>query len=151
MASTWSSCVELPIQRLFLGICAHQNLAIYGADAQDAYAHEEADGNTFLAIDDAYSDWYYNKYGKPVNRKFVLPVKHALQGHLKSGKFWMHLIDKVLIRELGSKTTTHDRCIYMRTQNGKSEYILRQVDDFLIGCVDEKTAKTLTNDIGLKI
>ena len=151
VASTWSSCVELPIQRLFLGICAHQNLAIYGADAQDAYAHEEADGNTYLAIDDAYADWYYNKYGKSVDRKYVLPVKHALQGHPKSGKFWMHLIDKVLIKELGFKTTTHDRCIYMRTRNGKPEYILRQVDDFLIGCTDEKTAKTLTNDIGLKI
>ena len=39
MVSTWSSCVELPIQRLFLGIAASKSLKLYGGDAKDAYAH----------------------------------------------------------------------------------------------------------------
>ena len=30
MVSTWSSCVELPIQRLFLGIAASKSLKLYG-------------------------------------------------------------------------------------------------------------------------
>ena len=39
VASTWSSCVELPVQRMFLGICAALELNIYGSDIIDTYAH----------------------------------------------------------------------------------------------------------------
>ena len=38
-ASTWLSCVELPIQQIFLGIAADLGLTVYGSDATDAYAH----------------------------------------------------------------------------------------------------------------
>ena len=34
---TWSLCVELPIQRLFLGMCVHSGLTIYGQDTTDLY------------------------------------------------------------------------------------------------------------------
>ena len=57
VASTWSSCVSLPIQRLFLGMCADLGLVIYGGDATDAYAHSPAPNDTYLTIDDAYADW----------------------------------------------------------------------------------------------
>ena len=50
------SCVELPVQRLFLGIAADIGLTIFGGDATDAYAHSSALNETYLAIDDAYSD-----------------------------------------------------------------------------------------------
>ena len=49
VASTWSLCVELPIQRLFLGMCAHCGLTIYGGDATDAYAHSPAPNGTYLS------------------------------------------------------------------------------------------------------
>ena len=62
VASTWLSCVSLPIQRLFLGMCANLGLLIYGGDATDAYAHSPAPNDTYLTIDDAYANWYYNKY-----------------------------------------------------------------------------------------
>ena len=52
VASTWSSCVELPIQRLFLGICANTGLTIYGGDATDAYAYLPTPNNKYLAIKD---------------------------------------------------------------------------------------------------
>ena len=38
VVSTWSSCVELPVQRVFLGIAADLDLTVYGGDATDAYA-----------------------------------------------------------------------------------------------------------------
>ena len=56
VASTWSSCVELPIQRLSLGMCADSGLTIYGGDATDAYAHSPSPINTYLAVDNAYAD-----------------------------------------------------------------------------------------------
>ena len=56
VASTWSSCVELPIQRLFLGISAALNLIVYGADAINTYAHSPApDAKMYLSINNAYA------------------------------------------------------------------------------------------------
>ena len=56
VASTWLLCVELPIQRLFLGMCAHSGLTIHGGDATDAYRHSPASNNTYLSVDDAYAE-----------------------------------------------------------------------------------------------
>ena len=55
----------------------------------------------------------------------VLPVKHALQGHPESGKMWMKMIDNILIKELGFRTTTHNRCIYLQEKDGESQLLLR--------------------------
>ena len=151
VASTWSSCVELPVQRMFMAIAAHLNLPIYGADCIDAYAHADAPSDTYLTIDEAYSDWYEKKFGRRIDRRQVLPVHHALQGHPESGKMWMLLIDKVLIKDFGFHTTTHDRCIYRRVVDGKVQLLLRQVDDIIMAIDSESTAKELCNSIGMKI
>ena len=138
VASTWSSCVELPVQRIFLGIAADLGLTVYGGDATDAYAHSPAPSDTYLAIDDAYADWYKDRFGEEIDRRYILPVKHCLQGHPESGKMWMHFIDNILIKEMGFKTTTHDRCIYRTVRDGQVIYLLRMVDDCLCMCKDEK-------------
>ena len=78
MASTWSSCVELPVQQLFMGLCADMGLTIYGSNATDAYAHSPAPSHTYLAIDDAYASWYFKKHGEHISRRMVLPVNHVL-------------------------------------------------------------------------
>ena len=61
MVNTWSSCVEFPMQRLFMGLSAENGLRIYGCDIRDAYAHTPAPHiNTYLRVDDdACSNWYY--------------------------------------------------------------------------------------------
>ena len=100
IAATWSSCVELPIQRLFLGLCATNNLKNYGADVVDAYSHSPAESVTYLRVDDAYTDWYYSWFGKRIDRSKVLPIRNSLQGIPTSGRNWMKVIDRVL-KELG--------------------------------------------------
>ena len=68
LALTYSSCVEHPIQRLFFAIAASLNLKVYGGDAKDAFAHSPGpEMNTYLSIDDAYADWYEQKYNKPID------------------------------------------------------------------------------------
>ena len=79
--STWSSCVELPVQRTLMGISAEQVLTLFGGDATDAYAHSTAPNETYLTIDNAYADWYKSKFDKNINRCHVLPVYNCLQGH----------------------------------------------------------------------
>ena len=68
VASTWSSCVELPVQRLFMGLCADMELTIYGVNATDAYAYSPAPSDTYLAIDDAYTNWYFKKHGEQISK-----------------------------------------------------------------------------------
>ena len=95
VASTWSSCVELPVQRIFLGIAADLGLTVYGGDATDAYAHSPAPNSTYLAINDFYADWYKDRFGEEIDRRYILPGKHCLQGHPESRKIWMHFLDNI--------------------------------------------------------
>ena len=47
VASTWSSCVELPVQRSFLDICADSSLTVCDGNATDAYVHSPAPNDTY--------------------------------------------------------------------------------------------------------
>ena len=41
---------------------------MYGGDAKDAFAHSPGpELATYLAIDDAYSEWHENEYGKTID------------------------------------------------------------------------------------
>ena len=106
-------------------MCADLGLVIYGGDCTDAYAHSPAPNDTYLSIDEAYADWYETKFKKKIDRRMVLPVYHALQGHPESGKQWMHIIDEIQIKQMSFLTTTHDRCIYLRvTSDGNVQLLL---------------------------
>ena len=60
---------------------------MHGGYACDAYAHSPApETPTYLTIDDVYSEWYHEKFGSTLSRRWVLPVLHLLQGHPESGK-----------------------------------------------------------------
>ena len=61
------------------------------------------------------------------------------------------MIDNILIKELGFRTTTHDRCIYLQERDGEIQLLLRQVDDFMLGTTSEKATRDLFNNIGIKI
>ena len=64
IASTYSSCVEQPVQQLFFALSAHRGHGVYGGDAMDAYAHSPPPAvPTYVVIDEEYSDWYYAWYG----------------------------------------------------------------------------------------
>ena len=153
LALTYSSCVEHPIQRLFFAIAASLNLKVYGGDAKDAFAHSPGpEMNTYLAIDDAYAEWYEQKFGKKIDRRHVLPVKRALQGHPESGRLWEAHINEILTSpELNFKTTTHDRTIYTASFDGEQVYLLRQVDDFALACTNKDLADKIYDIIGTKL
>ena len=156
IAQTYSSCVEHPIQRLFLAIAASLNLRIYGGDAKDAYAHSPGpEIPTYMSIDDAYAEWFREKNGYDIDRRQILPVLKALQGHPESGRLWETHISKIL-KSIGFESTTHDKTIYRkvyRHNDGSEEiiYMLRQVDDFALACKEEATAKDIYDKIGIAL
>ena len=153
IASTYSSCVDQPVQRLFVALSAHLGFPIYGGDAKDAYAHSPPPENpTYVSIDDAYAEWYEHRFNKKVDRSHVLPVLHALQGHPESGRLWEQHINSILTSpELGFRHTTHDRTIYSAVFDGVTVLLLRQVDDFALACPDEALAKRIYGIIGSKL
>lgn len=55
---TWTFCVELPVQRLFLRNAEDLGLIVFGGDSTDAYVHYPVPNKTYLAIDDSYADYY---------------------------------------------------------------------------------------------
>ena len=71
VASTWSSCVELPVQQVFLGKASDLGLKVYGGDATDAYAHSPASSDPYVAIDDAYADWYKDTLVKKIKKIYI--------------------------------------------------------------------------------
>ena len=63
----------------------------------------------------------------------------------------MHFIDNITINQICFKTTTHDRCIYIKIIDGELIYLLRMVDDCIISCKNEKTSRNIFNIIGEKM
>jgi hypothetical protein len=78
-------------------------------------------GNAFgeAPPDDRFRQWWTeHKKGEPIPEGYVLPVNHALQGHPEAPRLWEKHIVKIL-DELLFKLTTHIKCIYQNTINGK--------------------------------
>jgi Reverse transcriptase (RNA-dependent DNA polymerase) len=124
---------------------------VYILDAVNAYANAPGPTvKTYVYIDDAYADWYYKTHGYHIDRRCVLPVNGALQGHPESGALWERTCDAIL-QDLGFKSTTHERNLFHATINGHLVLLCRQVDDIAIACADPATAQSIIKQIGDKI
>ena len=53
---------------MFLGICAHSGLTIYEVYATDAYVHSPVPNDTYIAVDDAYSEKYKDVKGVEISK-----------------------------------------------------------------------------------
>jgi hypothetical protein len=74
-----------------------------------------------------------------LDRRQVLPVLHALQGHPEAAHLWEEHILKIL-RDIGFTSTTHERNMYSATIDGHKILLLRQVDDFVLATPDPAIA-----------
>ena len=149
--STYASCLEHPIFRLFVALCAADGLTIYGGDAKDAFAHSPGPSKpTFMKLDDAFVDWYKKRTGVTLERDLVMPVLRALQGHPEAAKLWEAHISGIL-SAVGFRNTTHEKNIYTGTFYGEKVLMVRQVDDFALGCKSESVAKRIYAQVGAKL
>ena len=117
LASSSSSCVEYPVQQLFLVIVGKKYLNLYGGNIKGDFAHSQAPGvPTFVTIDDQFADWFQHQFNKKVDWSSILPVQQSLQWHPESGCLWENHISNILLsKELNFKTTTHDRTSHQYT------------------------------------
>jgi Reverse transcriptase (RNA-dependent DNA polymerase) len=99
-------------------------------------------------VDDAYIEWFYQKFGKHITRGKVLPVLHALQGHPESGRLWETFINNILLKIFNLRNTTHERNLYSGTFNGKPILVKRQVDDITVASPFPATAHDFIAALG---
>ena len=105
-----------------------------------------------MMINNQYYEWYFRCFNKKLDQLRVLPVLQAFQGHPESGKLWERHINNILLGStLNFKHTIHDRTIYQTTFNGNKVLLLQMVDNLLIQCEYEETAKAIYKLIGLAL
>jgi len=105
---------------------------------------------TFMKLDDVFRDWYLERRGVLLDKDPGLPVLRALQGHPEAARLWEEHISAIL-KDVGFKNTTHEKNIYTGQFCGEKVLLVRQVDDFALGCHQESTAKSVYSDIGAKL
>ena len=109
----------------------------------DEFAHSPApEVPTFMMIDNQYYEWYLDQFGKKLDKSRVLPILHTFWGNPESGKLWeRHINNSLMSSTLNFKHTTHDYTIYQTTFKGNKVRVLQMVDDLLIQCEHEETAR----------
>lgn len=53
----------------------------------------------------------------------------------------MKMIDDIIIKQLGFRTTPHGKCIYTSERDNETQLLLRLLDDYMVGVTSEKVAK----------
>ena len=149
---TYANCVDQTSSRLFYAIAAAENLLIYGADVSNAFAEAPPPKQGFYIYPDtAFRDWWVNhRKQPPLEPGMVIPILSAMQGHPESPRLWEKHADAIL-QELGLTPTVHEPCLYSGVINGKRIIVKRQVDDFALAVLDERTANIMLDMIDEKL
>ena len=148
---SYTACASQVEMRLFIAIGAHKNYIIGDGDAINAYAQSPPpEEPTFVRIDKQCADWYLSKYGVAVDRRKVLPVLHALQGHPESGALWAKQISGIL-SAMGFISLKRDPCIFKGVIGTNEVLICKQVDDFQIDSKHRETIDQVILQIGGRV
>ena len=96
--NTYSSCIELPCQRLFFALSAGLGYVLTVTDTSNAFQQAPPPPYPcYLRIDEAYQDWYKHHFGKSIDlTEYVVPVLKNLQGLPHAGASWEVMINKQL-------------------------------------------------------
>jgi len=105
---------------------------------------------TFMKLDDAFRDWYLERTGVLLDKDLVLPVLRASQGHPEAARLWEEHISAIH-KNVGYKNATHEKNIYTGQFCGEKVLLVRQVDNFTLGCHQESTSKSVYSKIGAKL
>ena len=151
VTSTYFSCVNQPVQRRIFTLAAINDHKVYCGDI-NAFVHSRSpDVQSYMRIDNVYSEWWTQRYDKDINRSYVLPVLCCLLGHPENGNYFERHINQILsVKELNFKATVYDCCINQTTYKEHKIFLLRQVDDIL-ATHDESITKEIYGIIGTKL
>ena len=153
LANTYAACLEQAGARIFWATCALRNKLVFGADMSNAFAEAPPPkAPLYLKVDTPYKNWYEKKTGKILEGDYYVKVQHAIQGHPESPRLWHLYIDSIL-KDIGFIATTHEPCVYRLPDKvmGEEVFLLRQVDDFALGCDSNDVAEKIWKLIDSKM
>ena len=134
---TFTSTPDQTDIRLFTALTAHFGLKIYGTDVSNAFAEADRGAQEYYMEPDAqFRDWWHATNRAPIPEWHVIPVLKNLQGHPEAPRQWALHIDRC-IKNHGLRAVTHAKCLYIGHIHDTVVLLLRQVDDFAIGAVDD--------------
>ena len=152
LAHTFAACLEQPGARTFWAVAALLGLIIIGADASNAFAEAPAPkAPLYVVVDQQYREWWKSKGRGDIPLGYVLPVKHALQGHPESPRLWATMIDTIIREKANLQPCTHEPCLYSGYVDGKKVLFLRQVDDFAVACEDPDVSNKVIDLISAEL
>lgn len=136
-------------ERLFWALAAKLGMLIIGVDVSNAFAEAPtADDHLYIQPDDVFRDWWENhKHRPPIPTGWVLHINYAFQGHPEAPRLWEHHINNTLQTKINLKPTHHEPCLYSGSFQGTYVLLLRQVDDFAAGILNEDIGKLLIDTI----
>ena len=137
LAHTFAACLEQPGARTFGAATPMLNMIVLGADASNAFAEAPPPkAPLYVEVDQQFREWWVSKGRKEIPKGYVLPVRHALQGHPESPRLWATMIDDILRTKVNLQPCTHEPCLYSGFIDGEKVLFLRQVDDFAVACIN---------------
>lgn len=126
LAYTFAACLEQPGARTFWATAAINGMIVMGADASNAFAEAPPPkAPLYVVVDQQFREWWKSKVRGEIEKSWVLPVKHALQGHPESPQLWAAMIDKIIREDVGQEPCTHEPCLYHGYVEGKQVLFLR--------------------------
>jgi hypothetical protein len=132
--------------RMFFAVAAAKGLTITTADTSNAYQQSPPPTQQcYMMVDDAFRSWYHKRHGVDLDpNTHVVPLHRAMQGHPEAGALWESMIVGILEgKELGFKSTTHERNLYRGKIDGEEVLVCRMVDDFAIASKTTAAAEKL--------
>lgn len=100
-----------------------------------------------MKLESQFHSWWKFINRTPITDGYGVKVKKALQGHPESPWLWAKLIDRIIVK-LVFQSCKHKPCLYCHPEfKDNSIYLIRKVDDFVIGCKDKKITEEIIDII----
>jgi len=86
-----------------------------------------------MKLDYAFHYWCLERTGVLLYKDLVLSVLRALQGHPEAARLWEEDFSTIW-KDVSFRNTRHEKNIYTGDFCGAKVLLVRQVDDFVLGC-----------------
>ena len=121
---TFAPVARMTSQRLLVSVAAHEDLALYQIDIDNAYLNGDIDTTIFMTQPEGFVDPRFSD-----TKRYVCELQKGLYGLKQAGNIW-HTAIHTYILELGFRPTTGDKCVYTKSMDGSRMLIALHVDDF---------------------
>jgi hypothetical protein len=137
---TYSPVCHKDSLRLFLSVCAAENLQVRKLDVTAAFLQAELDEKIYMRMPPGYSSTIDGE-------EAIMELKRAVYGLKQASASFFNAMDQHL-RKKGFVPTLGDPCLYRRVNsNGSVILVCLYVDDALFGVSDSATADSFLAEL----